>query len=383
MRLHERFRVLLPLTLIVLFSACGNDDDAGAPSAEVPASYAFERNGLSTVDFSGQTDRLNMLAEIKTYIASANNGDKISGERIMDMFQNLNAPFDDEALNSSTRKLEDKTLISEVGVLKDMFAKVAEVSTDVADNGTLAAQGIPGKLPRGSGYILVNEKGWEFSQFVEKGLMGSCFYHQIYNVYLTDGRVGDGVDNTNVVEGTNYTAMEHHWDEAFGYFGVPLDFPQGDVVLEDDEDRFWAEYTHKANPFLGTNKLLMDAYLTGRTAIVNKDYQVRDAQRAVLYAGHELVAAASALHYINEAISDFNNGDTGNAFHHLSEGYPFVKALQYSPYKRISQAQVEKILSEDLGTDGDFWTVTIAGLNQAKNTLVLVYEELEPVKDQL
>ena len=353
MRLHERFRVLLPLTLIVLFSACGNDDDAGAPSAEVPASYAFERNGLSTVDFSGQTDRLNMLAEIKTYIASANNGDKISGERIM------------------------------VGVLKDMFAKVAEVSTDVANNGTLAAQGIPGKLPRGSGYILVNEKGWEFSQFVEKGLMGSCFYHQIYNVYLTDGRVGDGVDNTNVVEGTNYTAMEHHWDEAFGYFGVPLDFPQGDVVLEDDEDRFWAEYTHKANPFLGTNKLLMDAYLTGRTAIVNKDYQVRDAQRAVLYAGHELVAAASALHYINEAISDFNNGDTGNAFHHLSEGYPFVKALQYSPYKRISQAQVEKILSEDLGTDGDFWTVTIAGLNQAKNTLVLVYEELEPVKDQL
>ncbi|MBK6524212.1 MAG: DUF4856 domain-containing protein [Crocinitomicaceae bacterium] len=22
----------------------------------------------------------------------------------------------------------------------------------------------------------------------------------------------------------NITAMEHHWDEAFGYFGVPVDF---------------------------------------------------------------------------------------------------------------------------------------------------------------
>ncbi len=383
MRLNVRFMALsMALSLVVLFG-CGSDDDMGEPVEAVPASYSFQRSGASTVDFSGQTDRLNMVAEIKAYIVKGNTGEKLSSIRLLDMFQNLNSPFEDESLNLSTRKLEDKTIISEVQGLKNIFEEAAAVSVDVADNGTVAEPGVAGKLQRGSGYILVNEKGWEFSQFVEKGLMGSCFYHQIYNVYLTDSRVGDAVENTMLVEGSNYTAMEHHWDEAFGYFGVPLDFPQGDVVLEDNEDRYWAEYTNKADPLLGTNKLLMDAYLIGRTAIVNKDYIQRDTQRAVLYAGHELVAAASALHYINEAIGDINNGDTGNAFHHLSEAYPFVKALQYSPYKKVSPAQITKILNEDFGKDGDFWTVSITGLNEAKNTLALIYDELASVKDQI
>lgn len=371
--------------MVAIFSGCGDDDTASNTKLEVPSSYVFERDGSSTVDYSGQTDRLNMLSEMKAYINKGDKGELVEAARLADMFANTNSPFADGDLNSSTKKLEDKTFASEVQKVKDLFTAAQQASENVVANGTVASEGVAGRLQRGTttNFILVNEKGWEFTQFVEKGLMGSTFYNQIFNAYLTDGKIGDGVENVALVDGKNYTEMEHHWDEAFGYFGVPVDFPAGDPVLEDSERRFWANYTNSVDALLGTNSLLMDAYLKGRTAIVNKEYEIKNEQREAIYAGHELVAVAVAVHYINEAIGNFNDGDTGNAFHHLSEGYQFVKALQYSPVKQISQTQIDKILNEDFGTGGDFWTASIEGLSAAKNTLVSVYTELEPIKDQL
>lgn len=380
---------LLPTAILAMAAAvltgCGDDDNAGDPALEVPSSYEFERNGANSVDYSGQTSRLNMLSEIKVYINKGDKGELVDAAKLADMFSNSNNPFSSEELNSSGKQIEDKTFAADVQHFKNLFAAAQEASEDVVANGTTASMGVAGRLQRGTGgnFILVNEKGWEFTQFIEKGLMGANFYNQIFNVYLTDSKVGNGVDNETLVDGKNYTAMEHHWDEAFGYFGVPVDFPAGDPVLEDSERRFWANYTNSVDALLGTNELLMNAYLTGRTAIVNKDYETRDEQREIIYAGHELVAAAVAVHYINAAIGNFNDGDTGNAFHHLSEGYQFVKALQYSPKKQITQAQIDEILTENFGTEGDFWTASIEGLNAAKATLVSVYEELEPVKDQL
>jgi hypothetical protein len=384
-----KFRgVIQYATLIVaagVFGGCGNDDEGMPPKLEVPEAYEFAREDVSTVEYSGQTDRLNMLSAVKSYINKGDKGEVVEASVLVDMFANTNSPFSSSELNASTKKLEDKTFVSEVQKIKELFEAAELASADVVANGTLASEGVAGRLQRGTtdSYVLVNELGWEFTQFAEKGLMGSCFYNQIFNVYLTDDRVGDGADNEAFVDGKNYTAMEHHWDEAFGYFGVPVDFPAGDPVLEDSERRFWANYTNSVDALLGTNALLMDAYLKGRTAIVNKDYETRDEQREIIYAGHELVAAAVAVHYINEAIGNFNDGDTGNAFHHLSEGYQFVKAIQYSPKKKLTQAQIDEILTANFGEGGDFWKATVTGLNEAKNTLVSAYEELEPVKDQL
>lgn len=384
MKLRHYAQAALLVTASVI-TGCGDDDPNEPTKIEVPSSYAFERNGSSTVDYGGQTDRLNMLSELKSQINKGDKGEVVDAAKLADMFANTNTPFANADLNASTKQLEDKTFASEVQKVKDLFTAAQAASEDVVANATTASEGVAGRLQRGTStnYILVNEKGWEFTQFVEKGLMGATFYNQIFNSYLTDAKVGDGVENEALVDGKNYTTMEHHWDEAFGYFGVPVDFPAGDPVLEDTERRFWANYTNSMDALLGTNSLLMDAYLKGRTAIVNKDYETKNEQREIIYAGHELVAAAVAVHYINEAIGNFNDGDTGNAFHHLSEGYQFVKALQYSPVKQITQSQIDKILNEDFGRDGDFWTASITGLNAAKNTLVTVYSDLEPIKDEL
>lgn len=370
----------LLLCLLIAFTlfSCGDDDDA-QPVLEVPATYTFERNGQSSVSYQGQIDRLNMVSEMKAYLATGDAGEVIYSQKLLDMYANENNAFTSADLNASSKQLEDKTFAADVQWFKNLFVAAEAASVSGAD----AAQGTAGKIERttGSGkFILVNEKGQEFTQLVEKGLMGAVFYNQIYNSYLSEAKTGDAVDNETIVDGKNYTAMEHHWDEAFGYWGVPVDFPNGDPVLTPEYKRFWANYTNGRDPFLGTNKMLMDAYKTGRAAIVAKKYDVKNAQKEIIYEAHELVAAATAVHYINEALAET---DKGELFHVLSEAYAFVNALKYSPKMKITLAEINEILTSDLGTDGDFWTVTPEGLQKAKATIVAAYPALEADKDNL
>ncbi|QDH80556.1 DUF4856 domain-containing protein [Echinicola soli] len=378
---------LLPVAAIaLLLLGCNPDKEKeNTPELTIPTTYHFERGGSSSVSYQGQKDRLNMLSEIKSYLKTGDKGKELSSQHLLDMFANANSPFESADLNVSSKKLENKTNPAEVEFNKSLFTEAAAVSKEVAENGTMADEGVAGSIQRGTSekFINVNEKGWEFTQFIEKGLMGSVFYHQIFNVYLSDARTGDDVDNETIEEGKNHTPMEHHWDEAFGYWGVPVDFPNGDPVLTDDQERFWAKYTLGRNELLNVSEPLMKAYITGRAAIVAKDYPTKNAQKEVIIDFHELVTAATAVHYINKSMNNFSSGDTGSMFHTLSEGYNFVKAIQYSPRKKITQADINEILNEDFGTDGDFWTVTMEGLREAKNKLTTAYPELKEVEDEL
>lgn len=127
----------------------------------------------------------------------------------------------------------------------------------------------------------------------------------------------------------------------------------------------------------------MQAFLTGRTAIVNNNKVEKNRQREVLYTKLELVAAAVGVHYINNTLSHLNDGNTGEAFHTLSEAWAFVNALTYSPRRQITLDQIEQIKETDFGADGNFWNVTPEGLNRAKATLVSIYPVMEPFKDEL
>lgn len=370
--------VLLGIS-ITLFS-CEEDPEL----LPVPQTYEFTRDGQSTVSYDGQTTRLNMLSEIKTYIKKGDNGEAVDAQVLLNMYANENSPFSSADLNSASKQLKDKTFIADVQHFENLFTSAEIISNDVATNGTLASQGQGGLIQRSNGSnVLVNEKGWEFTQFIEKGIMGAVFYNQIFNSYLTDAKTGDGVENTALVDGKNYTPMEHHWDEAFGYWGVPVDFPSGNPVLEGDENRFWANYTNSRDNLLGVNESLMDAYLIGRTAIVNKTYDIKNEQKTVIYDLHELVAAATAVHYINKAIDNLSMEQQGDFLHHISEAYNFIKAVSYSPYKKLSTNEINQILNTDLGTNGDFWTTTIQGLENAKTTIASKYPEINSVKDQL
>jgi hypothetical protein len=177
--------------------------------------------------------------------------------------------------------------------------------------------------------------------------------------------------------------MEHHLDEAFGYWDPPLDFSSSWPAERESEDRFWSHYSNSMDDLLGTNDIIMGGYKEARAAIVNNDLVTKNEMRDVLYEHLELVAAAVCVHYINSTLSSLNDGKTGEAFHSLSEAWAFANALRYSPRKTITLEQLEQIMETDFGTDGNFWNVAPAGLNAAKATLVDTYPKLEPVQDDL
>ena len=384
--LHHRFASLALFAALAFgLGAC----DSAAPESDLidaPDTYSFTRDGASTVSYSGQTERLDMLAAMKDYLKQGDAGEVISEQALLDMFENAGGDGGGHFTFTSEKQLKGKAFAPDLDarLFEDIFADAAEASV-AGSAGTVAEDGTAGLLTRenSGNTILVDARGREFTQLVEKGLMGSVFYNQIYNVYLTDDRIGPDVDNDELVEGENYTPMEHHWDEAFGYWGAPVDFSSNWPEERADEDRFWAHYSNGADDELGTNDAIMDAYIMGRTAIVNDDDAVKNAQRDVLYEQHELVAAATAVHYINDTLGHLDEGNIGEAFHTLSEAWAFVNALRYSPRRAITLDQVDQIMNVDFGADGNFWNVTTAGLNAAKATLVGVYPDLAPVQDQL
>lgn len=382
--------IILAAAVALLTTACNVSGSESEELLQAPETYEFFRGGESTVAHPGQTDRLNMVAEIKNYLKRGDQGELLSQQDLLDMFQNTGDNGGGNFSFTSDRQLKNKTFAPDLDsqLFEDLFAR-AEAASENGNNGITASNGTAGLITRenSGSTILVDENGREFTQFIEKGLMGAVFYNQIFNVYLTDDRIGSQVENEELQEGKNYTDKEHHFDEAFGYWGVPVDFTSPWPESRADEARFWGHYSdvvdNVADGKLGTNKTLMDAFIRGRTAIVNKDQPALDEQVDILYENLELVAAATAVHYINATLNHLNNGSQGEALHTLSEAWAFTNALKYSPRRKISLDQINQIKETDFGSNGNFWNVTPEGLNRAKATLVEIYPELSSVQDVL
>ena len=348
-----------------------------------PTTYTFERDGSTSVSYSGQNERLDQVEEIKAYLQSGDAGSSLSAAVLNDAYANTNENGNGFFTFSSTKQLKSKSFQPDLDVqfMENLFAAAEAAST----SGQMASDGVAGLIVRenSGNTVLVDAQGREFTQMIEKGLMGTVMYNQIYNTYFTEERIGDDVENTVLRDGSNYTDMEHHWDEAFGYWNPPLDFTSAWPSDRGSEDRFWSHYSNVVDPFLGTNDAIMNAFKDGRTAIVNNDLVGKDAARITAADQLDLVAAATAVHYINSTLSAINEAKIGEAFHTLSEAWTFTNALRYNPDRRISLDDIELINETHFGAEGNFWNVTTNGLNTAKSMIVMAYPELESSKDDL
>ena len=211
----------------------------------------------------------------------------------------------------------------------------------------------------------------------EKGIMGGVFFYQIVNNYLTDSKIGNGVDNITVDTAKNYTAMEHHWDEAFGYFGAPTDFSNN--YQGTSSPQYWAKYCNSADAVINTNDLMMFAYRQGRAAIIANQHDVKLISADAVNEHFGEIIAATAIHYANSAKATTNDGDR---LHVLTGCYAFTRALRYAHQdnREMTPAEVDALLSSTF--DGNLWSVTTIGLNNLIDELSIAYG-LESVKDIL
>lgn len=373
MKFSSNTLLVASAALAIGFSSCQPDETI---SYTVPETYNFEN-----VSYSGQTDRLNMMEEITSYIKSAHvaNATALDATKLKDMYgDNTGNHFSTADLNSSTKQLKSKTVATEQSNFEAYMDAVAVASQST---GMTASNGQAGIAANNAGtkFYLLNENGIELAQVIEKGLMGACFYYQGTAVYLGAGKME--VDNSTVTDGKG-TAMEHHWDEAFGYFGINKDFPTNTTDI-----RFWGKYVNKHEAVYPLNKKVMDAFLKGRAAISGKDLDTRDAQITELRKNWELVVAATSIYYLNNVKDDLAT-DPVAAYHGLSEVYGFISSLKHGTgTSGITASQVNTILTDLFGSSdalqANNYNVTTAKIEAAKTALVGIFTDLASVKDTL
>ncbi|TPE40265.1 DUF4856 domain-containing protein [Pontibacter mangrovi] len=353
------------LAACVAFTSC-SDDDEDAPSYNVPSTYNFEN-----VNYAGQITRMDMLTELSNYIKTGHEGAQLDAQLMKDMYANANSPFSDASLNEATTKqLKNKTILTAQETFEGYFDEVAQASLLGT---TPAISGKAGILTSADGQrsYLVNANGVELAQVIQKGLMGAVFYYQAVDGYLTEEKIGAAVDNTTVTEDEG-TAMEHHWDEAFGYFGAPKDFP-----ATTDGAQFWANYSNQVDAALGSNKAIMDAFLKGRAAISAKDMKGKEEAAATVRTEWERLVAAAAIHELNAAKE--NVADQAKKSHYLSEAMGFVMGLQYKSDRKLTDDKYQEVM-DAIGTN--LYETTADDISNAINTLSTAYG-MDSIKGQL
>ena len=347
------------MTLFVMCS-CVDENDQEI-EVVVPDTYLFQRNGMSSVSYSGQTTRLNQSDELY----NALNDNSFTLNELNKMFQGENgssAGFSDQKLNGTSKIIGSKTSASSlrgnaltkaqfVQWLTDYTEKIIPNWADDASNGNAGQYG----------NYHFTENGHEIDQLFFKGLIGAFCLDQIINNYIHPDQLDSGTkveDNNNeTLSGDkNYTDMEHKWDEGFGYLygqvaDVTLNF--GLPASGESAGNLLMKYFIKAdeNYHPGIAEKVYQAFKTGRAAIVAKNYKEREVQAKIIKQELSKVIGQYAVHYLESAYTKVSSGsDRRESFHGLSEGYGFVLSLQFTnngddePY--FSKEEIDTFLEQ-------------------------------------
>lgn len=400
MKTIKNFQVYVILIATISLSSCG-DDDGGTISINEPETYVFERDGSSTVSFSGQTDRIKMGEEV---ISALKNTD-FTETQLDAMYdhQEGNEDFSDADLNASSKSVRSKTAASSdffSSNATDAAAIKAEFDSWIADQvndvfpkwGDDASAGVAGGIQEAGGGSTryVNAMGLELNQAFNKGLIGALMVDQILNNYVSTS-VLDAASNRDentagtVAEGKTYTTMEHKWDEAYGYaYGTSANTADPNSTIGSD-DSFLNKYIGRVegdDDFAGIADDIYNAFKRGRAAIVATDYTERDVQAAVIREKVSTVIAVRAVYYLQQGKAGLEaaNPDMASVFHDLSEGYGFIYGLQFTrqpnadtPY--FSRSEVLGFISDLMGdgTNG-LWDVTPATLQSISDSIAAKFD---------
>jgi hypothetical protein len=241
--------------------------------------------------------------------------------------------------------------------IESNFTAVAEASKSVT---AVAAKGKAGKL----GTYLVDEKGIEPIQIIQKSLIGALQYDYIGNVLLTKGL---DADNSTLVTGKNYTQLEQNWDEAYGLLTLNPIYLNGST----DDKRGTTEFA------LGSyiweyNKSayaqIYPAFLKGRAAIVNNDKAELKKQADLIKAAMEKAIAASAIGYLGPKYVAAQT-DAARA-HAIGEGLGFIYSLRFATINGADATFSDNILKALIyDAPNGFWDLTPAKLSTASDVI--------------
>ena len=396
MKLNNSLLFLSSL-MIFVFVGCSSDDDNdddGQTLIDTPTSYSFAsrfNEGESSVSYSGQVVRNLLINDIKIQMSTdAGSGNPAT---LVSMMANDNA---------------DQAILSSAGSMTTVQTKYHDISTSHLNDRLTAVESytIPGYDANAgtlvSGWVQelaasgkTRATGLRLDQITQKTLWGAVSYWQGTSKYMSKIPTDDNTVASG--DGAAYTAMEHHWDESFGYFGAALDYNtgytddsrkngpnvdsngDGSIDFKSEYNVGWAITAAKrdlcsaCDTDLDFTKTIFDAYLEGRTLITNQaDLADILVQRDIVMNTWEKVVAAVSIHYVNDVADDIaglitaadtsiapGSDATADYENHWGEMRGYANGLLYNDFKAITDANLLRILTV-MGTapvypsNGDF-----------------------------
>lgn len=377
--------ILFALSIIssLLFSSCSSDENIPIPySVNPPKKYNFKRDDKSTVSFEGQKIRILMGGELKDALLDFDNSTE---ESLFSMFahQTGELDFSKPLLNDSDKNLRSKTAVSidffgtnvvESEEIKTILAGFisSQVNEVFPNKMIVASPGIAGQIADGDETRYVSGKGLEYNEAFANSLLGAVMLDQMINHFLSPIVLDQGnnqFDNDNKinVEGETYTAMEHNWDEAYGYLYGNSQNPKDPNLTIGEDDVFLNEYVGNVSndpDFANLKTDIWEAFKTGRTALVANNYIVRDLQANIVKAKVSKVVAIRGVFFLQKAKQLIAAGNRQGAFHALSEAYGSVFSLRFTRSEEgnaplFSRQEVDSLLNQLINSSANgFWDVT-------------------------
>lgn len=369
---------------VLLFASCSSDDTTSPEDNTVvpPTTYTFERGGESTVSFEGQTTRILMGGELKSALMDFDNATEAS---LLSMYAHEagNNDFSDTELNASDKSLRSKTAASNdffsanasesAAIKSTLEGFISSQVTEVFPNKmVVASPGVAGQIADGDKTRYVSGNGLEYNQAFAKSLLGALMTDQMLNHYMSKVILDEGSnrqnnDNNITEEGKSYTTMEHKWDEAYGYLYGNSQDPTNPNLTIGEDDAFLNEYVGQVSKdpdFSSIATDIFDAFKLGRAAIAAKNYDVRDAQAAIVQKNVSKVIAVRGIFYLQNGKNKIESGNREAAFHALSEAYGFVYSLRFARNPDtntplFTRSEVDALLAQLIKpAENGFWGIT-------------------------
>ena len=355
------------------------DNDSETTALETPAEFVFESRfeehaGESSVYYSGQVVRNLLVNDIKTQIGTdAGSGDATTLLSMMandDPNRMILTSTTPSSMQTKYHDISTSHLNDRLNAVSDYILPGYEMNAGDAISAWVTDAVTNGKT---------NADGIRLDQMVQKTLWGAVAYWQGTSKYMS--KIPND-DNTMSDDGDPYTAMEHHWDESFGYFGAARDYNtgysddnarkttqndsngDGSIDFKTEFNSGWGITAAKRDlvdgvsvdyDFTGT---IMNAYLEGRTLIYNQaPLNEILVQRDIILSTWEKVVAAVTIHYVNDVAADMaalypadsNAGPlsdlSADLNNHWGEMRGYANCLLYNDFKVISDSDLNTILT--------------------------------------
>lgn len=173
-------------------------------------------------------------------------------------------------------------------------------------------------------------------------------------------------DNSTLVAGKNYTALEHNWDVAYGLLTV------NDIYMVDATDAkstanesYLGKYVWEYNK--ASYKKIYSAFLKGRAAIVNNDAAVLKEQADFIRTEMEKAIAASANGYMVKTSAGLADPSTGAGAHAFGEGLGFIYSLRFCKMYGCDVAYSDGLYNPLINKG--FWNLVPADLTTTKSSI--------------